>query len=82
MICAQGTQKRTGKVLGDDSSIEDQRAQKQIAKFWKTLKSSPETMDEFDVEYKRPMRNKCTGDSGSKFSYPKVNKKALNNKEF
>ena len=73
MICAQGTQKRTGKVLGD-SSIEDQRAQKQIAKFWKTLKSSPETMDEFDVEYKRPMRNKCTGDSGSKFSHPKVNK--------
>ena len=79
MICAQGTEKRTGKVIGD-SSIEDKRSHNQIKKFWNTLNSSPETMEEFDQDYKRLMKNKCTGDSGSKFC--KQSKKYLQTSKF
>ena len=58
MICTQGTEKRTGK-----NSIQDGEA---IQTFWRKLEGTTETLDPFDKVYQRPMKNKCTGDSGSK----------------
>ena len=58
MICTQGTERRTGK-----NSIQDGEA---IETFWRKLGGSTETLDPFDKVYQRPMKNKCTGDSGSK----------------
>ena len=56
MICAEGKEKRTGALDGDDS----------VKQFWRQLKTSKESMDPFDTEFERPMKNKCKGDSGSK----------------
>ena len=54
MICTQGTENRTG-----ENWIQEGEA---IKTFW----GSTETLDPFDKMYQRPMKNKCTGDSGSK----------------
>ena len=56
MICVEGTEERT-----EFDDVEDG-----IDEFWNTLKSTPEALNDFDVKYKRPMKNKCKGDSGSK----------------
>ena len=65
MICVEGKEQRT-----EFDAFEDG-----IDKFWSTLKSTPEVLDEFDAKYKRPKKNKCRGDSGSKYKW-------LGNKNF
>merc|ERR1719384_1334689 len=66
MICTQGTEKRTGK-----NSIQDGEA---IQTFWRKLGGTTETLDPFDKVYQRPMKNKCTGDSGSPLTTTQGNK--------
>ena len=42
------------------------RSEEGIDEFKKILEDSPADLDEFDLQYKRLMKNKCKGDSGSK----------------
>ena len=42
------------------------RSEDGIDEFKKILEDSPAELDEFDLQYKRLMKNKCKGDSGSK----------------
>ena len=59
MICVEGKEQRT-----EFDAFEDG-----IDKYWSTLKSTPEVLDDFDAKYKRPKKNKCRGDSGSKYKW-------------
>ena len=59
MICAEGLAKRNGKVDGKMVDVN-------VDKYWNTLETNPETLSDLEKNFRRPMKNKCTGDSGSK----------------
>ena len=59
MICAEGFGKRNGKVDGKMVDVN-------VDKYWNTLETNPETLSDLEKNFRRPMKNKCTGDSGSK----------------